>query len=66
VSPGRQSGTGLDLVAAHDPGHAMFAAGFARFTQITEDARSAVHTATDRIRITNEPKQPLILDRAIR
>jgi len=29
-------------VAAHDPGHAMFAAGLARFTQITEELRLLV------------------------
>jgi hypothetical protein len=43
----------------------MLAAGFACFTQITKDARSAVDAATDRVGVTDEPKEPLILDRAI-
>src|SRR5437016_12666393 len=55
-----------NLVHVHDPGHSVFAAGFSCFTQIAEDARSTVHTTADRIGVADEPKQPLILDRAIR
>jgi hypothetical protein len=43
----------------------MLAAGFAGFTQIAKDARSAVDAATDCVGVTDEPKDPLILDGAI-
>ena len=51
---------------AHQPRDAMLAAGLSGFTQIEEDARSAVDAVTRDERRANQAKQPGILLRAVR
>jgi hypothetical protein len=48
---------------SHWPRHALLAARLARFPQVEEHSRRAVHTLTRRVRCADEAKELIVLDR---
>jgi hypothetical protein len=55
-----------DSMHSHDSGHPLASDAFARFTKIQEDSRTPIDAATRGVSLSNEDKQPLVLDRSVR